>query len=213
MAKRDSKSQREASEQEDMAIPLAQETDLDQQLIEAVQAGDGQSLADLIARNERWVRGVVYSALGDPNVLDDVMQKVWMTVWQRAGTLEDPRRWRYWLYRMARNAAIDLGRKKKRRRNLWQRLSHEMLGRGQTVGASDEPDPRRSASVKEQHQRVLNAIEGMPSLYREPFVLRHLEGWSYKRIAETLDLPVDTVGTRLVRARRLLQDALGEEDR
>jgi RNA polymerase sigma-70 factor (ECF subfamily) len=48
----------------------------------------------------------------------------------------------------------------------------------------------------------------MPAIYREPFVLRHLEDWSYRQIAETLDLPVDTVGTRLVRARRMLQETL-----
>ena len=60
----------------------------------------------------------------------------------------------------------------------------------------------------ETHQRVLNAIAGLPEIYREPFVLRHLEDWSYKQIAEAMDMPVDTVETRLVRARRLLREAL-----
>ncbi len=188
-----------------MAIPLPQEVDQDQDLMAAIQAGDGDALADLIQRNERWVRGVVYAAISDPNVLDDVMQKVWLSVWQRAHTLEDVRRWRHWIYRMARNAAIDFGRKKKRRRNLWQRLTHETLGRG---GPGGEPEPVKNLAVREEHQRVLAAVQAMPAIYKEPFVLRHLEGWSYKRIAQTLELPVDTVGTRLVRARRLLQDTL-----
>jgi RNA polymerase sigma-70 factor (ECF subfamily) len=55
---------------------------------------------------------------------------------------------------------------------------------------------------------VLEAIRALPALYREPFVLRHLQGWSYRQIAETMGLPVDTVETRLVRARRLLREAL-----
>jgi len=190
-----------------MALPLPIERDLDQDLFEAVQSGDAESLAELIQRNERWVRGVVYAAISDGHAVDDVMQRVWLNVWQRCRTLEDLRSWRHWLYRMAHNAAIDFGRKKMRRRNLWQRLSHEMMGRGQVGG---EPDPKHAASVNEQHQQVLNAIEGMPAIYREPFVLRHLEGWSYRQISETLSLPVDTVGTRLVRARRLLQDTLSD---
>lgn len=193
-----------------MAAPLTNdaglEPDLDQELFEALRAGDEHSLAEFVHRNEPWVRGVVFSALSDTDALDDVMQKVWLTVWQRCDQLEDTRRWRHWLYRMARNAAIDYGRKKQRRRNLWQRLTHEMLGRG---GEAFEPDPMHAASVKERHATVLKAVKALPAMYREPFVLRHLENWTYKQIAEALDLPVDTVGTRLVRARRMLQETLG----
>jgi RNA polymerase sigma-70 factor (ECF subfamily) len=191
-----------------MAIPLPQEHDYDQMLIEALQAEDAAALGELISRNERWVRGVAYSVLADVDMLDDVMQKVWLTVWQRVSALEDPRRWRHWLYRTARNAAIDAGRKKTRRRNLWHRLGQEMLGRG----TPPSNDPHRQAAVGEHHRQVLRAIDAMPAIYKEPFVLRHLEGWSYRQIAEALSLPVDTVGTRLVRARRLLQETLTEDE-
>lgn len=191
-----------------MAIALPQEVDQDQDLLEAIASGDAQALTEFIGRNERWVRGVVYAAISDPNVLDDVMQKIWLSVWQRLTTLEDMRRWRHWLYRMARNAAIDFGRKKQRRRNLFQRVTHEVRG---GAGPRGEIQPVRQLAVREEHQRVLDAVHAMPAIYKEPFVLRHLEGWSYKRIAQTLELPVDTVGTRLVRARRLLQETLGGE--
>ena len=50
--------------------------------------------------------------------------------------------------------------------------------------------------------------ELLPAIYREPFVLRHLEDWSYAEIGEVLGLSVDTVETRLVRARRLLREML-----
>jgi RNA polymerase sigma-70 factor (ECF subfamily) len=62
--------------------------------------------------------------------------------------------------------------------------------------------------AKEQHDAVLAAIEDLPELYREPFVLKHVEGWSYAEIADVLGLPPDTVETRLVRARRLLREKL-----
>ena len=51
----------------------------------------------------------------------------------------------------------------------------------------------------------------MPVLYREPFVLRHVSGWSYKEIAAVLDLAVDSVETRLVRARRFLRESLKDK--
>jgi len=195
-----------------MAVPLTDQLEHDQDvdLIEAIQVGDDSALSDLIDRNERWVRGVVFAAIGDAGALDDVMQKVWLSVWQRSKQLDDTRRWRHWLYRTARNAAIDFGRKKTRRRKLWKALSQEMAGHD--AGAQPGPGPDRMAAIKEEHRRVLEGIHSMPALYREPFVLRHLEGWSYRQIAEALDLPVDTVGTRLVRARRLLQELMGAED-
>jgi RNA polymerase sigma-70 factor (ECF subfamily) len=201
----------ESSDDAEMAIPLPEQIDRDLELVEYLQAGDSSYLAELISRNERWVRGVVYSVLTDVDMIDDVMQKVWLTAWQRLKELEDARRWRHWLYRTARNAAIDAGRKKTRRRRLWKRLGEEMLGRGEGE-SSNRPGPERTVAVKEEHRRVLRVIETMPAIYREPFVLRHLEGWTYKQIADALDLPVDTVGTRLVRARRLLQETLSDEE-
>jgi RNA polymerase sigma-70 factor, ECF subfamily len=48
-------------------------------------------------------------------------------------------------------------------------------------------------------------------LYREPFVLRHMNGWNYQQIAEAMEMPVDSIETRLVRARRLLRDALKDK--
>ena len=60
------------------------------------------------------------------------------------------------------------------------------------------------------HQRVLGAIRGLPAIYREPFILRHLEDWNYQQIAQTLGVSVEAVETRLVRARRLLREALAD---
>ena len=52
------------------------------------------------------------------------------------------------------------------------------------------------------------AIQALPALYREPFVLRHVNVWSYRQIAEMMNMPVDSVETRLVRARRFLRESL-----
>ena len=127
--------------------------------IDAIRDGDRHAFAELVRRENRFVRGVILGVLGDPDRADDVAQQVWATFWGRIGELRDTQRWRPWLYRLARNAAVD----------------------------------------------------ALPVLYREPFVLRHLNGWSYKQIAEVMDMPVDSIETRLVRARRLLREALRTE--
>ncbi|MCG3132316.1 MAG: ECF RNA polymerase sigma-E factor [Phycisphaerae bacterium] len=174
-------------------------------LVEAVRARDPSAFSEWVQRNSRWVRGVVYAVLGDKDRVDDVVQQVWMAVWQRIETLNDPQRWKTWLYSIARHAALDAGRDTTRRR------------RGQAGGIVDEPpdprevDPGRKLERRERHERVLQAIEALPPLYREPFVLRHLEGWSYRQIADVMDMPVDSVETRLVRAMRMMRQALASQ--
>lgn len=174
----------------------------DERLVVSARQGDRAALDSLIRRHDRWVRGVVYSTLGGPSQLDDVVQHVWTTVCQQIGTLADPARWRSWLFRLARNAAIDAGQKQSRLNRAYAPLADD------ASVAGDDERPITEAIASEEHQQILQAIRGLPAIYREPFVLRHMEDWSYAQIGEALDLPVDTVETRLVRARRMLRETL-----
>ena len=182
------------------------EHDPQRPVIEAIRQGDPDAMAELIHRQGRWVRGVIFAATGRRDEVADVAQHVWMQVWREAPRLEDPARWQVWLYRIARNAATDAVRRKGRRR----RLLGAWLDR---AGSSQQPDhrPDRQLLADERQQVVLQAVASLPALYREPFVLKHLEDWSYRQIGETLGLPTDTVETRLVRARRLLRQRLAGE--
>lgn len=185
-----------------MAIALTAEFDPDVPLVEALRAGDESAFAELWRRHQRWVKGVIFSVVGDASAVDDVAQQAWWSVWDRIGSLRDARRWRSWLYRLVRNAAIDASRERGRDRQLRSELAESAMPRSTAAG------PDRSLESDEQQAAVLDAIRGLPAIYREPFVLRHLEDWSYRQIGETLGLPVDTVETRLVRARRLIREAL-----
>jgi RNA polymerase sigma-70 factor, ECF subfamily len=171
-------------------------------VVAALQRGDAEAFRELLRRQDRWVRGVVFAILGDSQRVDDVTQQVWANVWQQARDLRDVRLWKPWLYRLARNAAFDAGRETSRRRAFTERL---LRGKGQGPPA---PPPEEHLAADERERAVLGAIQALPAMYREPFTLRHLENWTYRQIAELLELPVDTVETRLVRARRMLREAL-----
>jgi RNA polymerase sigma-70 factor (ECF subfamily) len=183
-----------------MAVPA--DFDPETPVIEAVRQGDAYAFEELVRRHDRWVRGVIYGVLGNRDAVDDVAQQAWANAWKRISDLRDPQRWRPWLYRLARNAAIDAGRDATRRRPFSQSVEAE------PVAGPKNAAPGDAAMRLEQKQVILDAIQSLPALYREPFVLRHLQDWSYREIAETMDIPVDTVETRLVRARRLLREAL-----
>jgi len=174
----------------------------DGDLIAAARQGERSALDELVRRYDRWVRNVVYATVTNAQIVDDIVQTVWLRVWQQIGTLLDPARWRAWLYKLARNAAIDAGEKAAHERKL--RISY---GRAEDQAARTT-EPAKALIGEEERTRTLAAIRGLPAIYREPFVLRHLEDWSYAEIGEAMSLPVDTVETRLVRARRLLRAAL-----
>ncbi len=180
------------------------EFDPEEPVVEAIRQGDRYAFGELVRRQNNWVRGVVFGVLGQSDRVDDVTQQVWTSVWQRIGELRDSKRWRPWLYRMARNAAIDAGRDVTRRKHHAQALVEAEQNRSA---------PRASDDLVrgEQHAAVMVAIQALPALYREPFVLRHLNGWGYRQIADAMDMPVDSIETRLVRARRLLREALKAE--
>ena len=185
-----------------MAMALADEFDSEWPVIEAVQCGDRQAFEELLRRHDRWVRGIILGVLGQSDAVDDVSQQVWSAVWRRIGELRNLRRWRSWLYRLTRNAAYDAGREISRRRNHQQAHASSMIQHETSLTSVDV------SLREEQHRMVLDAIQALPVLYREPFVLRHVNGWSYKQIAEVMDMPVDSVETRLVRARRRLRESL-----
>ena len=186
-----------------MAMPVRTDAEAETPVVEAIRGGDRYAFGELMRRQNRWVRSVVFGVLGRSDCVDDVCQQVWTSVWLRISELRDASAWRPWLYRLARNAAVDAGRDITRRRLRTQGAAVEEAARPQPASSTD----RRMAQA-EQHREVLSAIQGLPAIYREPFVLRHVNGWSYKEIASVMELPVDTVETRLVRARRLLRETL-----
>lgn len=186
-----------------MALP--NEFDPELPVIEAIRTGDRHAFGELVGRHDRWVRSVIYGVLGDADRVDDVAQQAWTALWERIGELRDGRRWRAWLYRLARNAAIDAGRDATRRKRRQDGVTSREVAR-----ASDGQTPDANLVSAEEISAVRRAVQALPALYREPFVLKHVNGWSYREIAELMDMPVQSVETRLVRARRLLRESLSE---
>jgi RNA polymerase sigma-70 factor (ECF subfamily) len=187
-----------------MAVARPAENDADLPLVEALMRGETDALGEFVRRHERWVRGVIFAVTGRSELVDDVAQQVWTAVWQQIGTLRDATKWRSWLYQTARRAAIDASKQRRRR----SRSETHADDRTLAEVAGPPASPEQELIATERQRRVMQAIRSLPPHYREPFVLRHLEDWSYAQIGELLQLPTDTVETRLVRARRMLKETL-----
>lgn len=178
-----------------------------EQVVSAARRGDHHATEQLVKEHERWIRSVIFAVLGRGELVDDVAQQVWTRVWEKLPTLSRPQNLRSWLYRIARNAAIDAGKHARLQRDAESALQIDPLAPHPRASATSTHD----APAGELHGAIMQAIRALPAIYREPFVLRHLQEWSYAEIGEVLSLPVATVETRLVRARRLLRELLADE--
>lgn len=127
----------------------------------------------------------------------DVTQQVFLQVFRKIDQFAGHSKFETWLYRLAVNEALQHLRKGKRWK--FQPLSQEPVSHHKPEAEYDE------------HQELLNhALTRVEPELRAIFTLRQVEGLSYREIAEAVGIPEGTVGSRLNRARRELQQHLAD---
>jgi len=169
-------------------------------LVCAAQRSDKEALQLLLVRNWPWLKGLVYSILGDADEVDDVLQDICVRVIAKIDSLREPERFRPWLAVLAKRQALRHRQRKARRPGP---LTEELAGL-----QCDEKAPQLFEKIeqKEQYRRILQAVRLLPEKYRQVFMLAYTGDLTYANIAEILDIPVTTVQIRLVRARRMVYD-------
>ena len=148
----------------------------------------------------------------NPADAEDLVQETYLRAYRGFGGFQEGTNLKAWLYRILTNTYINSYRAKQRRPEqtdldevedlyLYRRLGGLEAAR---AGRSAEDELMDSFSEAE----VKNAIEDLPENYRMAVLLADVEGFSYKEIAEILDIPIGTVMSRLHRGRKALQKAL-----
>lgn len=169
-------------------------------LVCAAQRRDKDALQLLLTRNWSWLKGLVFSIVGDANEVDDVLQDICVRMITKIETLHEPERFRPWLAVLARRQAL---RHRQRKAQRPGPLSEDF------VQLQDDPKARQlieNLEQKEQYQQIVEAVRSLPEKYRQVFMLEYSGDLTYARIAEILDIPITTVQIRLVRARRMIHD-------
>ncbi|MCB9746578.1 MAG: sigma-70 family RNA polymerase sigma factor [Alphaproteobacteria bacterium] len=131
----------------------------------------------------------------------DVTQTTLLRVVRNLHRFDIERRFSTWVFGIARNACID---EQRRRRRLADAPDKEPV--------SSDPSPLDITSRGQRAQRLREAMDTLPPMYREVLVLYHFEHLKYREIAEALDVPIGTVMNRIFRARGKLRDAYEAEE-
>lgn len=185
-------------------------------LIMAAIRGERDAQRQVWEDHRRWVAAVLMAHKPRTTDLEDLLQDVAMQFVRRIHELRDPAALRPWLRTVAMNAAHASGRTLARRKRdtLERRPAATSGGLGATDAAGSAPvdtKPDLLTGRREEARRLMELSERLPDGYREPLLLRCLQGLSYRLIGELMGIPETTVETRIARGRRMLRE-LAEKD-
>jgi RNA polymerase sigma-70 factor (ECF subfamily) len=165
----------------------------DESLIKAAQHGDRGAFGQLYQRYVRMVHGILLARV--PTIAaEDLMQDVFLQALPSLRSLRDISRFGPWLAAIARNRATDFHRRAKPEDSLDQNPA--------TVEKLEEP---RSEIGIEDGMALLNAVRELPDAYREPLILRFVEGMSGPEIATRTGLTHGSVRVNLYRGMQMLR--------
>jgi RNA polymerase sigma-70 factor, ECF subfamily len=162
-------------------------------LVRAAQSGDRVAFGTLYEQYERLVHGILLSHISYCDA-EDLMQDVFVKALERLPALREPAAFRGWLIAIARRTAAD-----------HQRSKRPVTGIDECREGQTRPDGEAFA--------VLGAIQDLPESYREPLVLRLVEGMTGPEIAARTGLTPDSVRVNLCRGMKLLRASLEGQDK
>src|SRR6201988_1800417 len=187
----------------------------DQDVVARAAKGDEAAFRELVRRYERPVFSLLYRMVRDRALAEDLAQETFIKVLNGIKSYRPAFKFSSWIFKIANNAAID----HLRRKNI-DTLSLDGAPSAETPeqmrATSLQLGDRAESPLDEVENRELGtaierAIGRLRPEYKSCILLRHVEGYSYEEIAETLDLPLGTVKTYIHRARNELRGYL--EDR
>jgi len=175
----------------------------DEQAIERVLAGDTPAFEAIMRRYNQRLFRAARAILRSDLEAEDVMQDAYVRAYAHLAEFAGRARFSTWLTKIAVHEA--LARVRRQRRFDLMDPSEEKL-----PGASELPpaDPEQTAATKELAGVIEQAIDTLPDGFRTVFMLRAVEEMSVAETAECLEIPEETVKTRLHRARAQLQKRL-----
>lgn len=169
-------------------------------LVRAAQQGDRAAFGTLYSRYARMVHGILLCRVPRAAV-EDLVQDVFLQALPRLASLRDISRFPGWLAAIARNRATDFHR---------QSRPHDEFSEESPESESDQREPNRhTPHTNMEAQAVLNAILSLPQAYREPLILRLVEGMTGPEIAARTGLTHGSVRVNLYRGMQQLREILG----
>ena len=163
------------------------------------QGGDEAALRELVGKYSPGLRFYLRKLTCDDHAADDLLQETWWDAYRKLASLQNPDAFAAWVYRIARDKAYRLLRRKPR----------ETLETDGSLPELAASTTQEEAFTAEDVQRLRRALDELQPEHREVIVLWFIEQMTYEQIAAVIDRPVGTVRSRIHYAKQRLRLLLG----
>lgn len=195
----------------------------DKELVARSRDGVTEAFTVLVGRHQRQIYRLALRMMGNESDAEEVLQEAFLNAYEKLGEFRGDAAFNSWIYRIAANCALMRLRRKRRAPDLVSATeegsSPDLAGSPAFAadGGYAEP-PRSDWSLRADdalHNQQLGgaistAVANLPDDYRVVFLLKDVDGLSNEEIADSLELSVPAVKSRLHRARLALREQLGE---
>jgi len=180
-------------------------------LIRMARAGDQSAFGRLVMAYQKPVYNLAYRMLGNAAEAEEAAQEAFLRAYTHLRTYDPQRRFSSWLMSIASHYCID---RLRRRRINWLPLEDEIATSGNSTEfaelnmTSASPNPEAVVAQQEREAYIQRLLTELSPTDRAAITLHYWYDCSYQEIAETLDLTVSAVKSRLYRARRALAESM-----
>jgi RNA polymerase sigma-70 factor, ECF subfamily len=174
-------------------------------LVRAAQRGDREAFGMLISRHGPSILSLATRMLGPSGDAEDVAQDTFVAAYKALPQFKSGSKFSTWLYRIAVNKCTDSLRSRRP-----ENISLDAAGDESPLAweTANEETQHRELEQSELAWELDAAIQALPHLYRESFVLKHIEGLGYDEMSVILGVHRDTLKMRVYKARTRLCQAL-----
>lgn len=182
------------------------QTASDADLVALVIKGDIEVYGELMQRYESKLLRYVTYLLGGDYASADVVQETFIKAYTNLRSYKPKYSFSAWVYRIAHNTAINTAKKHKR----YVAMPEPEIA--ETMPEFSVPDTLGDVADQKLLGKYLqSSLVKLSPKYREPLVLNLVEGYGYQEIADILELPINTVATRIRRAKEKMRTSLSAQ--
>jgi RNA polymerase sigma-70 factor, ECF subfamily len=175
---------------------------LEQQVLAVLKEGRESAFEMLFKTYYQPLCNYAYSFLNDKDEAEEVVQTAFITVWDKRQTIEIQTSIKSYLYRMVRNACLNVIKHEKIKQ---QHVAYEMAG-----GEPSHEGVSQSVISSELEQKIYEAMKALPEQCRLVFQLSRFEELRYAEIATQLNISVKTVENQMGKALKIMREQLKE---
>lgn len=174
----------------------------DEQIIGKVLEDNKDIYIEIIKRYEKKLSHYLHKFISDQDEIEDVLQVVFIKTYKNLYGFDQNKKFSSWIYRIAHNEAVNYLKKKKASKICLDDVEYKLVDEKVDLNSGIDNN-----FLKKDIEKILG---GLKIKYREPLILFFFEGKSYEEISDILRVPKNTVGTLILRGKKLIKEELEE---